>query len=118
MSNATNFFAKQQRKIIAAINTALPCKVLSYDENTCKAKLQPLYKLDNERMSVLEDVPALRQRFRIGSEVQEYAPILHANDIVYVVFSKYALDDALNGNIAEQTDNLYRAHDAVIVGVF
>lgn len=118
MSEVTDFFRMQQKNILSIITTSLLCKVLSYDESNRTAKLQPLYKDDDGPFAVLEDVPVLRQRFRVvGGTVQEYIPILQTSDVVCVVFSKFPLDDALNGRITNQSENMYRAHDAIVVGV-
>lgn len=111
---------KQQETIFNTITTSLVCRVISYNESTCTAKLEPMYKDANgEKMSVLDNVPVLKHRFRVEDSdiVREYIPILRAGEKVLVTYSKYALDDVLNGNIATVSDNIFRDIDAIVVGV-
>ena len=69
MSNAVAAFHYLQESILNSLNTAMPAKVLSFDSVTCTAKIQPLYKVqeNNEMKSraVLEGVPVLKQRYKV-----------------------------------------------------
>ncbi|WP_341320819.1 Gp138 family membrane-puncturing spike protein [Solibacillus sp. FSL H8-0523] len=125
MSNTSAFFEGYRSEILTSINTAMPCKVLSFDEATCTAKIQPLFKtkeFNKEPLALapIEDVPVLYQRFKMHntSEIIEFYPHLQAGDVVQVVFNQRAIDDAQNGSIVYPGARMFSVHDAVIVGVF
>lgn len=125
MSEVTEFFANFRRGILTSINTAMPAKILSYDEVKCTAKIQPLFKAKEEgkepvNLPPIEGVPALKQKYRVnGGAVQTYTPVYNVGDVVLVVFSQRALDGAKKGNIVYPgTNRMFSIHDAVIVGLF
>lgn len=123
---------------ILNLHTAMPCKVLSFNENEKTAKIQPLFKYKERKQEPItrppiEDVPVVFQRFktvdtRATSEeplqysdeevVREFMPFLEQGDVVLAVFSQRALDDVLNGDIAFPSQKRHHSlNDAVIVGV-
>ena len=123
--SALTFIEDQIQESLMNLNTAMPCKVLSYNQGARTAKIQPLYMSKEvgqqpEPLSPIEDVPVLFQRFQVnGGTPQEYMPVLNAGDIVFVVFAQRALDNVLSGHIAYP--EFHRHHslrDAVITGVF
>lgn len=132
MSNASAFFDSLMGSAIVGINTAMPCKVLSYDASACAAKIQPLFKVkevDKEPKTLppIEDVPVLFQRYKVygnsnfavTAESVEMIPDLKADDIVQVIFNQRAIDDAQTGALVYPgTARMFSIHDAVIVGVF
>ena len=70
MANSAMFFENFRNQILLSINTSMPCKVISYDEDKRLATIQPLFKIketgrDPEALSVIEDVPVLWQRMRV-----------------------------------------------------
>lgn len=70
MSNSSMFFENFKNQILLSINTSMPCKVLSYDEEKRLAKIQPLFKIkeagkEPQALSVVEDVPVLWQRMKV-----------------------------------------------------
>lgn len=70
MSNASAFFSGLMGGALVGMNTAMPCKVLSYDVSTCTAKIQPLFKIkeidkDPENLPPIEGVPVLFQRYKV-----------------------------------------------------
>ncbi|MCT6926174.1 Gp138 family membrane-puncturing spike protein [Metasolibacillus sp.] len=70
MSNASAFFDGLLGSALVGINTAMPCKVLSYDAATCTAKIQPLFKAkevnkEPQSLPVVEGVPVLFQRYKV-----------------------------------------------------
>lgn len=72
MSEATRFFNNLAHKVAMVINTAMPCKVLSFDESTSTAKIQPLFMVKEvgkapEALSPIEGVPVLGMRYKIKS---------------------------------------------------
>lgn len=84
MSNASTFFDGLLGSALVGINTAMPCKVLSYDTSTCTAKIQPLFKakeVNKEPQSLppIEGVPVLFQRYKV-----------HNNNVVAVTTDKGA----------------------------
>jgi len=72
MSNASQFFAENiKSQLLLSINTCMPCKVLSYNEGTRTAKIQPLFKTkevgsEPSAQSVIEDVPVMFERIKIN----------------------------------------------------
>ncbi|MBD8026416.1 hypothetical protein H9636_07060 [Ureibacillus sp. Re31] len=125
MSNATVFFQELKRGILTSINTCMPAKILEYDKNKCEAKIQPLFKIkvkgkDNPvTLPPIEGVPALKNRYEVDGAIKEYKPIYNKGEIVLVVFSQRALDDAQNGDLVYPgTARMFSIHDAVIMGVF
>lgn len=125
MSSATQFFTNLRASVLTSINTAMPCKVLSFDETECTAKIQPLYKVkevghDPTILPPIEGVPVLKQKYKVGGGIaQEYIPALNIGDIVLVVFCQRAIDDALEGKIVDDPGSrMFSLKDAVIVGVF
>jgi len=82
MTNATEFFNARQHGVLMNLNTAMPCKVLAYDETKRIAKIEPLFMVkeageDPSKLAPIENVPVLFQKYRVnGSEVQNYVPVL------------------------------------------
>lgn len=125
MSSVTKYFANLKTSVLTSINTAMPCKVLSFNESDCTAKIQPLYKVkevghESTILPPIEGVPVLKQNYKVnGGTVQEYIPVLNSGDIVLVVFCQRAIDEALEGKIADNLGSrMFSLIDAVIVGVF
>ena len=124
MSNSSEFYSNFKNQILLSINTCMPCKVLSYNEGSRTAKIQPLFMVKEvnrspEKLSVLEDVPVLKQKYKVnGGATEEYVPVLSVGDTVLAVFCQRANDDALDGNIVYPgTSRLFDVHDAIIVGI-
>lgn len=124
MSNSTEFFSNFKNQILLSINTCMPCKVLAYDEGSRTAKIQPLFMIKEvnhspEKLSVLEDVPVLKQKYKVnGGATEEYVPVLSSGDTVLAVFCQRAIDEALDGNVVYPgTSRLFAVHDAIIVGI-
>lgn len=125
MTNMTEFFKMLQHEVFMNLNTAMPCKVLAYDETKRLAKIQPLFMVkefgeEPTKLSVIENVPVLFQKYRVnGGEKQNYEPFLEPTDTVLAVFCQRAIDEAMKGNnIYPGTARMFDIHDAVIVGVF
>lgn len=104
---SVEFFKMFKADILNNINTGLAAKVLDYNSGTRLAKVEPLYKVDNKPLPVLENVPVLRH---VGS--------LEVGQIVYLSISKYSLDEALKGRKIEPLKRKFNLIDAVVVGVF
>jgi hypothetical protein len=141
MSNSINFFKGLIAESILNLHTAMPCKVLNYDESSHRAKIQPLFMMkeigeEPEALKPVENVPVLFQRFRVNqsnsfsmkingvSQTAEispdliFSPVLKSGDIVLAVFCQRAIDGVLDGKIAYPDANrTHDVHDAVIVGV-
>lgn len=72
MSNASQFFSENiKSQLLLSINTCMPCKVLSYNEGSRRAKIQPLFKTkevgrEPSAQSVIEDVPVMFERVKIN----------------------------------------------------
>ncbi|EWG12752.1 Gp138 family membrane-puncturing spike protein [Cytobacillus firmus] len=124
MSNAGVFFDNLKRTIFTSINTSMPAKILSFDESSGKAKIQPLFKVKEvgqspQSLPPIENVPTLKQKYRVnGGAVQTYLPVYSPGDTVLVVFCQRAIDDAQSGhNVFPGTSRMFSIQDAVIVGV-
>lgn len=124
MSKTTKYFDALKMNLLTSINTAMPCKILSYDEATCTAKIQPLFKVKEvgqpeKALKPIENVPALKQKYRVNDgSVQEYVPVYEAGNVVLVVFAQRAIDDALQGKMTYPGTRMFSLTDAVIVGVW
>lgn len=103
--------------LAAAINIALPCKVLSYDGS--RARVQPLIKTGTDDPAVIDGVPAIKHRLQIGElPPTVYSPLLEPGDVVLVVFCDRAIRDALGGQVtAPESQRTHALQDAVIVGM-
>lgn len=126
MTNTTEFFKLLQQGVFMNLNTAMPCKVLAYDEEKRMAKIEPLFMIketgeEPSKLAPIENVPVLFQKYRVnGSEVQNYVPALEPMvDTVLAIFCQRAIDEAMKGNnVYPGTARMFDVHDAVIVGVF
>lgn len=70
MSNSSMFFENLKNQILLSINTCMPCKVISYNEEERLATIQPLFKMkeagkEPQALSIIEDVPVLWQRMKV-----------------------------------------------------
>ncbi|MGG0666974.1 hypothetical protein ABE073_00335 [Lederbergia citrisecunda] len=70
MANSAMFFENFRNQLLFSINTAMPCRVLSYDKENRLANILPLFKIkeagkEPQTQSVIEDVPVLWQRMRV-----------------------------------------------------
>lgn len=141
MSNSIAFFKGLVAESILNLNTAMPCKVLSFDESSMKAKIQPLFMkkekgVSPEPLNPLEGVPVLYERYKVNqsnsfpikingitqtAEITPelvFTPVLKAGDVVLAVFCQRAIDYVLGGNVAyPETHRTHDLNDAVIVGV-
>ncbi|WP_042737461.1 MULTISPECIES: Gp138 family membrane-puncturing spike protein [Lysinibacillus] len=125
MTNATEFFRALQQGVFVNLNTAMPCKVLAYDETKRLAKIEPLFMVketgeEPSKLAPIENVPVLFQKYRVnGSEPQNYEPFIEPTDTVLAVFCQRAIDEAVKGNnVYPGTARMFDVQDAVIVGVF
>jgi len=72
MSEATQFFNNQKQSNALRLNTAAPCRVISYDESTRTAKIQPLFMTkevgkEPKTPSPIENVPVSFQRYKLNN---------------------------------------------------
>lgn len=120
----------------------MPCKVLSYNEGSRTAKIQPLFMVKEmnrapEKLSVVNDVPVMFERVKIKNntaisvsipnsdhtqitfnEPVELEPSINVGDTVLVVFAQRSIDDAVEGNLVYPgASRLFDVHDAIIVGL-
>ncbi|MEK5148760.1 Gp138 family membrane-puncturing spike protein [Psychrobacillus sp. FSL K6-4615] len=142
MSNSTEFYSNFKNQILLSINTCMPCKVLSYNEGSRTAKIQPLFMVKEmnrapEKLSVVNDVPVMFERVKLKNntaisvsipnsdhtqitfnEPVELEPSINAGDTVLVVFAQRSIDDAVEGNLVYPgASRLFDVHDAIIVGL-
>ncbi|RUL56456.1 Gp138 family membrane-puncturing spike protein [Lysinibacillus antri] len=81
MSNTGQYFGSVKGTLLTSINTAMPCKILSYNDSQRTAKIQPLFmvkEVGQEPTSLppIEDVPVLFQRYKVHNN----APISITTD--------------------------------------
>lgn len=130
MSEATRFFSNLMHQVAMNINTAMPCKVLSYNKEKRTAKIQPLFMVkevgrEPEPLPPIDNVPVLFHRFEFidlddgeKTVTREFVPVLRSGDVVLAVFAQRALDNVMSGRIAYPGINRHHdLQDAIIVGV-
>ncbi|TQR21792.1 Gp138 family membrane-puncturing spike protein [Psychrobacillus vulpis] len=142
MSNSSEFYSNFKNQILLSINTCMPCEVISYNEDSRTAKVQPLFMVKEvnrapEKLSVLEDVPVLFERVKLKNntaisisipnsdhtqitfnEPVELVPSINSGDIVLAVFAQRSIDDAVDGKLVYPgASRLFDIHDAIIVGL-
>ncbi|MDF2657756.1 MAG: hypothetical protein K0Q94_547 [Paenibacillus sp.] len=127
MSEADKFLGGFIREKLLNLHTAMPCRVVSYDEGRRRATVQPLYMSKEYGkppgpMALVENVPVLSQRFRINgsSDTYDYTPVYQPGDVVFVAFSERALDAVLAAPgqvVSPDSDRHHNINDAVILGV-
>lgn len=69
MSNTMRYFEHVKSAVLTSVNTAMPCKVLAYNEADRTAKIQPLFKAkevgkEPKNLPPIEGVPVLFQRYK------------------------------------------------------
>ncbi|MCZ8518891.1 Gp138 family membrane-puncturing spike protein [Paenibacillus caseinilyticus] len=112
--------AASAKKAAAGLYVSFPCRVISFDEATCMATVQPLLRITEEDPAPIQNVPALGHKYRTeGGTVQVYRPVLQPGDMVLVVCADREIKNTLSGVTASpDTDRKHSKNDAVIVGVF
>lgn len=106
-------------RAMAGVHVAIPCRVVTFDEATCRADVQPLIRTGDDAPAVIQNVPSLGRKRKIGPEVEIEKPFYETGDVVYVVCADREIKNTLSGQVA--TPDSARTHDindAVIVGVF
>lgn len=125
MSYADTFLNIYIRQRLLTMHTAMPAKIVSYDEAQGRATIQPLFMTKEygkppEPLPVVENVPVLKHRLRTeGGIVQEYTPVYEKDDVVFVAFAERALDAVLAdpGRVVLPSDTRHHSlNDAVILG--
>lgn len=105
---------------LSSMAVAQPCKVISFDETSGIAVVQPLIQLTDKPPSPIQTVPVLGRKYRTESGViKRERHILEPGDTVYIVCADRQIKDAMKGNSGKPSSS--RSHDkndAVIVGVF
>ncbi|MEC0092892.1 Gp138 family membrane-puncturing spike protein [Paenibacillus macquariensis] len=100
------------------IHVGFPCRVISFNESTCRADLQPLIKSSDTNPAMIQNVPALGHRYKINGSESVCTPFLKVGDTVFVVCADNEIKNALTGSVASaDTSRTHDVNDAVIVGV-
>lgn len=106
-------------RAMSGVHVALPCRVVSFDESTCRADVQPLVRTGDDAPAVIQNVPALGRKRRIGPEIEIEKPFYEKGDLVYVVCADREIKNTLGGQVAApDSARMHDINDAVIVGVF
>lgn len=125
MPDADEFLKTFIRQHLLNLHTAMPARIVSYDEAEKRATIQPLHMTKEvgrppQELPVVQNVPVLTQRFRMeGGEPREYVPVYQPGDIVFVAFSERALDAVLAGGgrpVLPDSGRHHSLNDAVILG--
>lgn len=104
---------------VSAIHVGFPCRVVHYDEGTCKADVQPLITVSEDEPAMIQGVPTLGHRFLMNGIETVYKPLLKVGDTVLVICADKEIKNVLMGQIATvDTGRSHDVNDAVIVGVF
>lgn len=104
---------------LTALYVSFPCRVLSFDTDTCMASVQPLLRVGDNAAAPLLNVPALGQKLSLDGIEQVYKPVLAIGDVVLVVCADQEIKNALTGQIATpDSKRRHNKNDIVIVGVF
>jgi hypothetical protein len=123
--DAEEFLKTFIRQHLLNLHTAMPARVVRYNETKYRAVIQPLFMTKEvgrapRALPVIQNVPVLSQQFRVnGGEPQEYTPVYQEGDVVFVAFSERALDAVLAGGSRVVLPDSTRHHslnDAVILG--
>ena len=118
-STLSGVIAQMMVHQLNAVHVGFLCRVISFDEVTCKADVQPLVRTNDGEPAMIQGVPALGHRFKVNEIEQIYRPSLKSGDAVYVVCADREIKNALNGQVASvDTERRHDVNDAVIVGVF
>ncbi|OAB48268.1 Gp138 family membrane-puncturing spike protein [Paenibacillus antarcticus] len=118
-STLSQVIAQMMVHQLNAVHVGFPCRVISFDEATCKADVQPLVRTSEGDPAMIQGVPALGHRFKVNEVEQVYRPSFKSGDTVYVVCADREIKNALNGQVATaDTERRHDVNDAVIVGVF
>ncbi|MGF9906967.1 Gp138 family membrane-puncturing spike protein [Brevibacillus porteri] len=107
------------RKRLAEACVAFPCKVLTFDESKGIASVQPLFQLNEQAPSPIQNVPVTGHKYRMDNgEIEKVPHILEPGDIVFVVCADRQIRDTLSGSITKpSSQRIHDKNDAVIVGV-
>jgi hypothetical protein len=135
-SAANAFVAGMLEKALDDLYVCFPCKVISFQSDSCRAVVQPLVRVGNSDPAVIQNVPVLGQKFILKEYDQTiiddgvertitmkeheavYIPNVKAGDMVVVVCADVEIKNMLSGQFA--TPDSKRKHsknDAFIVGV-
>lgn len=118
--NALNDWLEER---LLQLHTGFFAKVISYDESSRRAVIQPLQKrkelgFEAEDYAVIQNVPVTSQRFRINGVEYMCPLILKEGDTVYASCAQREIDNVLNGQ--SRLPSSFRRHsmnDAVITAV-
>lgn len=123
MAQSVEYFRNFKEQILLSVNTCFPASILAFDETSLEAKIQPLFMskevgYDAEKLSVLEGVPALTQRFKVDGETKVYKPVYQKGDVVLCVCAQRSLDNVESKKpYYAGKSRILDIQDAVIVGV-
>ncbi|QOS97544.1 hypothetical protein JNUCC42_13170 [Brevibacterium sp. JNUCC-42] len=118
---ANTFISGSIENALKDFRVSFPCRVETFNKETCLATIQPLLKHDDNVPALIQNVPAIGQRFLLEGEdtPRAYKPCLHTGDIVFVVCSDQEVKNALSGALASPSSRRrHSLNDAVIIGVF
>ena len=118
MTNMTEVFKNISHGVFMNLNTAMPCKVLTYDETKRIAKIQPLFKVKEfgeieSSLAPIENVPVLFQRYKLHNNAPisittDTAPHAqysgtgeHVHKVITFTESVEMIPDLRNGDIVQ-----------------
>jgi hypothetical protein len=133
---ANDFIVGIMEKALGDLYVCFPCTVISFNSERCIAVVQPLVRVGDRQPAVIQNVPALGQKFTFkeheitiideGSErvltVKDHdelcVPNIKSGDTVLVVCGDVEIKNMLSGQIASpDSKRKHSKNDAVIVGV-
>jgi hypothetical protein len=123
--DAEEYLKSFVRQNLLHLHTAMPARIVGYDETRRRATIQPLHMTKEagrppRELPVVQNVPVISWRLRVdGGESREYVPDYRPGDIVFVAFSERALDTVLAGGgrpVLPDSTRHHSLNDAVILG--
>lgn len=106
-------------RAMSGVHVGLPCRVITFNESTCRANVQPLIRTGGDEPAVIQNVPALGRKRKVGDIIETENPFYEKDDIVFVVCADREIKNTLGGKVAApDSSRTHDINDAVIVGVF
>lgn len=115
----SSLFQNVMNKVMSEVNVGFPCKVLSFDETTATANVQPLLKTTSSSPAPIQGIPIIKHKYidEMGN-IRTLKPYLQTGDVVFVVCADREIKNALKGSVtAPSSQRIHDINDAVIIGV-
>lgn len=99
------------------IQTGMVGKIVSFDDTTLRASVQPLYKTKEENTEktypILSKIPCTY--LKLSDEIY-FKPSYKTNDLVWIGFSTFSMEKALLGQSVLESERIFGLENACILG--